>query len=74
MPTSNRYETANLYEGAFLLSRGFRLVGKRQEGGRVVVLFEDTPRIRESSLEFFNGEAKRLFDSFRSLKDFVFAK
>ncbi len=75
MPQAERhYRTSNLYEAAYLLSKGFPLLGKEQEGSRVIVLFLETPNIHEASLMFFNGEAKRLFDSFRSLKDFVFAK
>ena len=74
MPVATAFETADLYLASFLLTRGYKLVGKRHEGHRIVVLFEDSAEIHEASMEFYNCEARRLFDSFRVVKDFCFER
>ena len=73
----NTYETQSLYEGAFLLSKGCPLAGKRNDGLKVTLLFEDTKKVQTESLNFYNSgiaEAKKLFDSYRTLKDYVFKR
>ncbi len=76
MTDSRRHSTQNLYEAAYLLCRGCRLVGKKQDGRKVVVLFEG-PKAAEESLNFYNGakvEAKALTDAYRTLKDYIFER
>ena len=53
MDQSNCREVQNLYEGAYLLARGFKLAGKRQAGQKVTVLFEG-PAISEEALKYYN--------------------
>ncbi len=72
----NLYSTQNLYEGAYLLSRGFKLVGKKQQGSKALLCFEGA-NVQEEALKFYNGakvEAKALTDAYRTLKDYVFER
>ena len=55
MTDSNQYSSQNLYEGAYLLCRGFKLAGKRQQGQKMVVLFEGHDA-RTEALKFYNGD------------------
>ena len=76
MNDSNLYCTQNLYEGAYCLCRGMKLVGKEAKGSKVVVYFEGKDSHIEA-MKFYNGakvEAKALFDSYRTLKDYVFQR
>jgi len=76
MDNPNRYSTQNLYESAYLLSRGFKLAGKSREGMKVSVIFMGVG-VREEALKFYNGgkvEAKALTDAYRTLKDYVFER
>ncbi len=76
MPESNLYATQNLYEAAFCLCKGFKLAGKRQQGNKVIVLFEGAD-VREEALKYYNGakvEAKAYSDSYRTLKDYIFER
>jgi len=71
------YETQSLYEAAFLLSRGCSLTGKKNETVKVTLLFKDNAKIQAEVLSFYNNgkaEAKKLFDCYRTLKDFVFKR
>lgn len=70
------YATQNLYEGAYLLCKGFKLAGKRREGAKVIVLFSGEGA-REEALKFYNGGkvgAKALTDAYRTLKDYIFER
>ena len=70
------HETQNLYESAYLLCKGFKLAGKRQQGNKSLILFEGT-NVQEEALKFYNGakvEAKALTDAYRTLKDYVFER
>ena len=71
------YETQSLYEGAFLLSKGCTLVGKKDAGQKVTLLFQGGSKTQGEALNFYNkgiAEAKSLFDSYRTLKDFIFKR
>jgi len=73
----NIYDTQSLYEGAFLLSKGCSLTGKKNDGEKVTLLFKDDPKTKNEVLNFYNNgtiEAKKLFDCYRTLKDFVFKR
>ena len=71
------YKTMNLYEGSYLLSKGFPLAGKEKNGVKITILFKDSEKIRREALNFYNGakaEAKKCFDSYRTLKDYIFER
>ena len=66
------YRTQNLYEGSYLLARGFNLAGKEKDNNKVTILFDFKPEINEESMRFYNGakiEAKKYSDCYRTLKD-----
>lgn len=70
------YSTQNLYEGAYLLAKGFKMAGKIEDGKKVRVLFIGNG-VKEESLKFYNGGkaiAKELCDSYRTLKDYIFER
>lgn len=76
MNNQETYETQNLYEGAFCLSKGFKLAGKKRLGNKVSIIFQGK-NVCEEALGFYNGakvEAKALTDAYRTLKDYVFEK
>lgn len=76
MDQSNYHPCQSLYEGAYLLCRGFKLAGKRDGGKKVTVVFEGK-NVQKEALEFYNGgkvEAKALTDAYRSLKDYIFER
>ena len=73
----NHYRTQSLYEGSYLLAKGFSLAGKEGIGNKITILFKDDPKIRDEALSFYNGakiEAKKFSDSYRTLKDYVFER
>jgi len=68
--------TQNLYEGSFLLCRGFKLTGKKRDGSKVTLHFSGK-NVREEALKFYNGfkvEAKAYSDAYRTLKDYIFER
>ena len=74
---SEFYKTQNLYEASFLLTKGYKLAGKEKEDRKVTLLFKEdnNKKTQEAAMEFYNNgkiEAKKCFDSYRTLKDFVF--
>lgn len=73
----NTYDTQSLYEGAFLLSKGCSLTGKKNDGEKVTLQFKEDSKTKTEVLNFYNNgvvEAKKLFDCYRTLKDFVFKR
>ena len=71
------YETQSLYEGAYLLCKGCSLTGKTSDGVKVTLQFKDSQVTQAEALGFYNNgiaEAKKLFDSYRTLKDYVFKR
>lgn len=76
MANSNLYGTQNLYEAAYCLSKGMKLIGKERQGNKVVVFLEGKDSHVEA-MKFYNGakvEAKAYADAYRTLKDFVFQR
>ena len=73
-----QHRTQSLYEGAYLLARGFKLAGKERTGQKVTVIFESHPDLAEAVMSFYNNgsrvEPKALFDAYRTLKDFIFER
>jgi len=59
---------------SYLLNEGFPLIGREIEGGKGIFAFEDTPDLHERVTEFYSPtcDARRLFESFRSVKNFLF--
>ena len=74
----NYYRLQSLYEASYLLVKGFPLIGKEQAGSKITLIFMDSKELRQEVLKFYNGggiiEAKDIFDSYRSLKDYVFQR
>lgn len=73
----DNYATQNLYEGSFLMEKGFKLAGKNDTGGKVTILFKGSPEINEAAIKFYNGgrvEAKKYADCYRTLKDYIFTR
>ena len=71
------YETQSLYEAAYLLTKGCSLAGKRSDGQKVTLMFSGHSKVQMEVLNFYNNgkvEAKRLFDCYRTLKDYIFQK
>jgi len=72
----SKYETQSLYEASYLLAKGFKLSGENQNGSKKTIIIEGDG-VEEEALCFYNGaliSAKKLTDSYRTLKDFVFQK
>ncbi len=73
---SDRFITQNLYQGAFCLCRGLKLVGKRFDGKKASVVFEGKAA-QTTAMAFYNGaevQAKAYSDAYRSLKDYIFER
>lgn len=74
--TSNReiFKTRDLYLVSFLLFRGMEMVGREIENGKGVFSFEDTSELQRLCREYYGPgcEARRLFETFRSVKDYLF--
>jgi len=74
MSDANLYATQSLYQAAYCLTKGIRLVGKERTGKKMTVYLEgkDSHLV---AMEFYGKtrvDAKTLFDCYRTLKDFVF--
>ncbi len=73
-----KYQTQSLYEASFLLCKNFPIVSKDTNGQKTTLAFQDSPELRQSVFDFYNGvgaaSAKSLFDFYRSLKDMVFQR
>ena len=70
------HKLQNLYEAAFLHAKGFHLMGKEPSEGKVSLFFAGEG-VKEAALEFYNSgtvEAKKLCDSYRTLKDYIFER
>jgi len=68
--------TQNLYQAAYCLCRGFKILGTKRDGNKVSIIFEGAG-IEGKALDFYNGdkvEAKAVFDAYRTLKDMVFQR
>jgi len=71
-----RYATRNLSEASYLQAKGEKIIGKERQGDKVKIVFSETKSLQKLSLEFYNGggsvEPKLLFDTFKSLKDYIY--
>ena len=75
--STNIYKSQSLYECAYLLAKGYPLIGKEKTGDKYTLFFKASSKLVEESLRFYNGgeaAAKTLFDSYRSLKDYIFKR
>jgi uncharacterized protein (UPF0264 family) len=79
-PASNRddksgvYRTPDLYQSAFLLTKGLTLIGTERAEGRTLFLFRDEGRVRELVEQYFgNGliPALSFKSSLRELKSLL---
>ena len=69
------YATRNLAEASYLQAKGIKIIGKRKEGDKALILFPDEKETRSLVMDYYNGgsvEAKLLFDNFRTIKDFIY--
>ena len=76
MASYETFSTQNLYQAAYCMTCGFKIVGTEREGNRVSVIFQGNG-IKAKALNFYNGEkveAKAVFDAYRTIKDMVFQK
>ncbi len=76
MPNTNLYATQSIYEGAFCLCRGMKLIGKEKNGNKFTIFFDGKDSHIEA-MRFYNGakvEAKAYSDAYRTLKDYVFQR
>ena len=74
---AENYETQSIYEGSFLMAKGCQLEGKIKGEKKITLLFKNTPETQAKALSFYNNEkveAKKLFDCYRTLKDYIFKK
>lgn len=74
---NDTYSTSDIYEAAFLLSKGLKRKGKEDNDGRTNIIFHDRKKCEELSLEFFDGKehnicAKDYADSYRIIKKYIF--
>ena len=72
------YRTQSLYEASYLLALGFRIVSSDAAGQKTTLVFDDTLKLRQAVVDFYNGDgvvrAKPFVESYRSLKDMVFQR
>lgn len=76
MRKSNYHTTQNLYEGSYLLAKGFKLTGKDDSNAKTILFFEGEG-VNAESIKFYNGgliKAKAFADAYRTLKDYVFER
>lgn len=72
----SEYKTSNLYEASYLSCLGFHFKAKHRSERKVVLVYPDTPDLQDAIVSFYAGgkvSAKAFCDSYRTLKDFVFA-
>jgi len=67
------YRTSNLYEASYLSHRGFQFSGKEKFGTKVTLIFPYSQELNQTIIEFYKSDAKKLFDWYRTLKDYVFS-
>ncbi len=78
MPSTEakQYRVKNLFEAAYLHSKGFPMLGKEPAGGdrKWFIIFAETPELMKAVQDFYAKKSKEreLFDSFRMIKDFLF--
>jgi hypothetical protein len=76
MPNTNHFSTESIYQGAFCLCRGMKLVGKEKNGNKITIFFDGKDSHIEA-MKFYNGakvQAKAYSDNLRTLKDYIFQK
>ena len=70
------FETQNLYQASWCLYSGLKLIGKKNNGRKITLIFQGKDA-EKKAFEYFNGgkaEARELFSNFRSLKDSIFER
>ena len=72
------YSTQSLYEASYLMANGFLIISRKTDGQKTHILFEDTPKLKQAVMAFYNGDgmvnAKSFVNNYRSLKDMVFQR
>ena len=75
MPTAIAYVTPDLWEAAFLRSRGARLSGTARQGNRVFFEFKDRDVCQQLAFEYINGgttNVSALRAAWNDLKTLIF--
>ena len=68
------YETRNLDEASFLLYHKLKILKKDDEGGKAVIVFEDSEKLKQKLIDYVNGdsvEPKKFLQAYRSIRDFA---
>lgn len=74
MSKQTEHRTSNLYEAAFLLSKGFKLTGKERAGAKTILCFVGEG-IDSAVLSFYDEgqvNARLYSEAYKKLKDFIF--
>lgn len=70
-----QHKTSNLYESAYLLARGFKLLGKEKNGAKTALVFCGEG-IDKAVLKFYSGglvKARLYSEAYKKLKDYIFS-
>ena len=70
------FETQSLYQGAWCLCAGLKLIGTKRDDRKVTLIFQGKDA-EKRACEFFNGakaDVQMVFSHYRSLKDTVFLR
>ena len=76
MKEPERFSTRAIFQAAFCLCLGLKLVDLDRSGSKVTFVFEGVDA-QKKALGFYNGtkvEAQAYSDNFRSLKDMIFQR
>jgi len=63
------YATSDLYLGAYLKSRGMKIIDKELEGRRVTFIFQDVPNREEVVQDFYNQGPVNITDYVHAIQD-----
>lgn len=69
-------ELQNIYQAAWCMHVGLKLVGKKNDGHKVTLIFQGEDA-EKKAFEYFNGgkaPARELFENYRSIKDSIFER
>jgi hypothetical protein len=77
MKNDSVFTTMNAYQGAWLKYRGHDYWLKVNDKRRVVIVFDDSDKLRADLVDFTNGancDVKRYTDEIRSLKSSLYSR
>lgn len=68
------HKTSNLYEAAYLLAKGFKIIGKEHAGSKAILIL-DGDGIDDAVLKFYDDglvKARLYSENFKKIKDYIF--